>query len=445
MKSKFLPKMLKKLKIAETDLFQYQEPLHNLLHSLIEKIDLGFYEQEKLLEITNQSLEISQREMEAALALQKEQSELLLKYQSDHMDSILSLIPSPVFWTDENFKFKGSNQLYLNFIERHRSQLRFSEQPFICDDLSQSFKMNQNNLQDEITTDLSFEFQNQEVCWRFTIRPNTLGFIAVGVDLTKDRLAQKEIELQRSKAASAARLASLGEMAGGIAHEINNPLAVIVANSELIISMCKKGPVDGDLLIKRMEKITSMTMRVSKIIKGLRTFARDGEGDPFSLVKVSQLIEETLDLCKESFSKQNIALKISNYNQELAIECRATQIGQILMNLLNNSRDAIESSPVKEIEISVKELGSEIMISISDSGPGIPPELRNKILQPFFTTKGVGKGTGLGLSISQGIATTHQGQLRLNESSQKTEFQLILPIKQISKTGQTKNDQKKAS
>lgn len=232
---------------------------------------------------------------------------------------------------------------------------------------------------------------------------------------------RKEAEL---KMIFTSKMASLGEMAGGIAHEINNPLAIISGKAEQVIKYLQSPEIDREKTIQALEKIEDTSFRISKIIKGLRSFSRAGEMDPSKETLVLELIEETLDLCRERIRSENIEL-VLDVEKELKLNCRITQIQQVIINLLNNSLDAIKHLEERWIRISAGRQGKQIFITITDSGKGIPKELADKIMNPFFTTKEVGKGTGLGLSISKRIMEAHNGRLIYNHDSPNTSFSLL--------------------
>lgn len=232
------------------------------------------------------------------------------------------------------------------------------------------------------------------------------------------------LKIQTAKAEHSSRLATLGEMASGIAHEINNPLTIIIANASQIL---KKNP-ENQYAKVRLEKIISTSHRISKIIHGLKLFSRQSDLDPMEDFALQELIQDSLELCQEKFNRYNVTLK-AEPTPDVLIHCRPAQISQVLLNLLNNAFDATLEGPEKKIEVNYKIVDNFLQIYISDSGPGIPAHVVDKIFNPFFTTKDIGKGTGLGLSISKGIIADHKGELTLVTNAPKTTFLIQLPCK----------------
>lgn len=249
-------------------------------------------------------------------------------------------------------------------------------------------------------------------------------------DVTEIKNTEALMREQEAKMMAASKLASLGEMAGGIAHEINNPLAIIHANGNLLRDLMNEN-FDKAMGLKITEKIIVTTERVAKIIRGLRAISRNGDNDPFDTSTVEQIIEEALGVCREKFKVHDVTIKIENSCPLTNIECKKVQIIQVLLNFLNNAYDAIEELPERWVKIGVKENQGNIEISVVDSGPGLPPYVREKICQPFFTTKKVGKGTGLGLSISKGIIEAHKGKLSVDDACKNTCFLITLPKLQV--------------
>lgn len=249
------------------------------------------------------------------------------------------------------------------------------------------------------------------------------GFI---LDITDRKEYEAQLETTKAKSIASAKLASLGEMAGGVAHEINNPLAIISMNAAQLNELLDDPEVTKDELKMFVEKIQKTTTRIDRIVKGLKSFARGGELDPFLSTSVKSIVENTLELCSEKLKKHSVELRLKNI-VDVSIECRESQIGQVLLNLISNGVDAIDKNPEKWIEIELKDLDGYVVIDVTDSGHGIPEEVAEKIMQPFFTTKDVGKGTGLGLSISKGIIESHKGRFRLDRKSPNTKFSILLP------------------
>lgn len=250
------------------------------------------------------------------------------------------------------------------------------------------------------------------------LETNTI-FCAVR-DLTDQR--ENELKLLQS-----ARMASLGEMAGGIAHEVNNPLAIIHGRAAQILRTLDRGQLDVVKLKADMTKIEATADRIAKIVRGLRSFSRDSSSDPMILAKVNGMIAEALDLACERFKNHEVQLSVCS-GEDFLILCRPQQIGQVLLNLINNAHDAVLSRQDRWVRIDVEQHGSAIRISVTDSGNGIPAEIAAKIMNPFFTTKEVGQGTGLGLSISKGIAEGHGGTLTYDPTSKNTCFVLEIPM-----------------
>ena len=254
--------------------------------------------------------------------------------------------------------------------------------------------------------------------------------IALVRDITERRRAETQLEAHRAQLVSSARLASLGVMAGGIAHEINNPLAIIHASAdELVRSAKQEGVVPLDTVVRNGERIQQTARRITRIIKSMRLLARESSHDPFRPTPVSRIVEEALELCKERFKHHSVNLLLPNIDPALCVSCREVQIAQVLVNLLQNAFDAVtEHEGERWIRLDVQVQDGAVVFSVIDSGPGVPPELKARIMEPFFTTKEVGKGTGLGLSLSRTIIEEHMGKLELTEQGGHTCFAFHLPL-----------------
>lgn len=242
--------------------------------------------------------------------------------------------------------------------------------------------------------------------------------------------SKKKIIQQQQSLISSAKMSSLGEMAGGIAHEINTPLAIISLRAEQLEEGLTDGSIGNEEILHILEVIKKTAGRIGKIISGLRFFARDGKGLPTQEVSLVHLVQETFSFCSEKFSSHGVQLEIKdNCGNGAEVDCRSIEISQVILNLLNNSFDAVCENEEKWIRVELTDRQDFIEISVVDSGKGISSEIIEKIMQPFFTTKEIGKGTGLGLSLSKGIVESHQGKFYVDTNVPNTCFTLLLPKK----------------
>lgn len=244
-----------------------------------------------------------------------------------------------------------------------------------------------------------------------------------------ERRKSSEVILNQEKAlAFSNKLAALGTMSAGLAHEINTPLASITMLANQLYTRIKEDyPARTDLQ-KSLAMIEEITFKISKIMKGLRAYARDAQGDPMIHCSLKRIIDDIAPLCANKLGLASVKMTVDPFPDELMIYCRPPQIGQVLINLIQNSVDAIEKLSEKWVRIQVQETDTHIEIKIIDSGKGIPKDVIEKIFDPFFTTKGLGKGTGLGLSISKGIIEGHQGDFFVDHQQPHTCFIIRLPI-----------------
>lgn len=259
-------------------------------------------------------------------------------------------------------------------------------------------------------------------------RTNSVDTVVATIDIQDLKTREIENNINLAKLEHSSKMAALGEMSSGLAHEINNPLAIISGRLQILKKQATNASLDMEAFLKSVDIIENTTFRIAKIVKGLKTFARDADNDDFSQGRMSDLIEDTLSFCEARFKNHGIIL---NYDAEVIkgylIECRLTQLSQVLLNALNNSYDAIANLDEKWINLSIEKKGQKYIFRITDSGHGIPLAVRNKLMQPFFTTKEVGKGTGLGLSLSKSIVDAHNGRIYFN-FDHPTNTQLVIEV-----------------
>lgn len=239
--------------------------------------------------------------------------------------------------------------------------------------------------------------------------------------LKLEKLVEERGELLKNQS----KLSALGLMTAGIAHEINNPLGVIGHRSQILRRQVLADQADKEAVLKSLDQIDSTVKRISDIIQSIKNFSRESTREPFNECQIKSLLEETLSFCRDRFRLESIELRLEPF-QDVKIKCRSVQISQVLLNLLNNSFDAIKGTPAPWVSLSVKKKDHCLQIIVKDSGYGIPEEIRLKMMEPFYTTKEIG-GTGLGLALSRKMMEEQDGKLYYDEAAENTTFIIELP------------------
>lgn len=248
--------------------------------------------------------------------------------------------------------------------------------------------------------------------------------LASVIERQENQLREKE---QLAGMATSSKLAAIGEMAAGVGHEINNPLTAVLLSIQWLQQKIKEVPIQTEPINKVLLQMKSACDRIAKIVAGLKFISREGTGDPFIPSSIKEIIEDSLILCQSRFKGGGVKLHIKPVPADLTLYCRPIQISQIILNLLGNAFDAVTGKPQAWIELEVKDLGKNIELVVTDSGTGIPAQVAEKIMRPFFTTKAAGKGTGLGLSVSAKIVSDHHGRIYVDRECPHTRFIVLLP------------------
>jgi PAS domain S-box-containing protein len=425
MKHRLLAKQLRRLNLSEdvipTDLAQWRE--------FLKKVDNSYAEADQERYLLERSLRISSEEMQERW--------LALRDMEEQWRSLGECVPDLILMVDTSGRIHFANR---GRDSHDKGQLIGSDllSLYIPNELASAKSafdevILKGNTATMVCNGVHADGSVFRCAQRFSPIVKSgmvVGAVIVETDITEQERLTEEIEIARVRVAHASKLATLGEMAGGIAHEINTPLGAILMLASILSDESTGIAGNPETTANIGREIEQTVGKISKIVKGLRTFARHGDEDPFVRSELVEIVDQAVGLIRERVRLLGIDLALPNEIKECTVECRADQIAQIVMNLLSNAIDAISEEKTRKISVEIEEYGNQVALSIIDSGPTIPPEIREKLMQPFFTTKEPGKGTGLGLSISRAIAEQHGGTLYLDESSEQTRFVLLLPRRQ---------------
>ena len=239
---------------------------------------------------------------------------------------------------------------------------------------------------------------------------------------------EQELRDKQEQLVQAGKLATLGELTTGVAHELNNPLNNIGLFMGNALDLIGLGVTDKEHIARELQNAMRQVRKATEIISHLRTFGRVA---PVSRepVSMNQVIGRALSLMQEELRLREIEVELDVSAQRAVVMGNAIQLEQVLINLLTNARDALAESPRKIIHILCEVRDGIVDLAFSDTGPGIPEGLERRIFDPFFTTKEVGRGTGLGLSITYGIIKEHGGTIAVaNRPGEGAAFLIRLPL-----------------
>lgn len=364
-------------------------------------------------------------------------AEKTLKEQRQLLKTILDATPDFVSLQDRHLVFQAVNRAFCEIVGRREEDIfGKTDSDLFAEDLAE--KNSQENLE-IIRTGKPLENQDEMQTpegkkWFHVVKipvrdpdGNVTGLLWSGRDIT-------ELKQIQSRLVQSQKMESIGQLAAGVAHEINTPLGIILGYAQLLLEEVPEG---GDTH-NDLQTIEKQCKICRKIVSDLLRFSRHTEST-VALLDVNQSIEEVVSVVEHTFKLERIEIERDYYSNLPSVKGDKEKLKQVFVNLLNNAYDAIGTDGTIRITTSFEKEDDEIVVSVFDTGMGIPPEKIDRIFDPFFTTKPVDKGTGLGLSVTFGIIEEHGGRIEVEsppsaasrhegEDAKGTVFIVRLPV-----------------
>jgi signal transduction histidine kinase len=244
------------------------------------------------------------------------------------------------------------------------------------------------------------------------------GVIVIGQDLTRTRELEKRV-------IQAEKLASLGQLAAGVVHEINNPMTAVVTYADALLKRSLLSPSADAADVDKYRRIVDNSERVLRFTRDLVSYARPAQDTPEE-VQVQQLLDRAVGFCEHVLAKHGVALERTYAAVDPFLAVKQNLV-QVFVNLITNACHATQAGG--RIALAAAQRDDRVVVTVTDSGAGMPPDVQARIFEPFFTTKPDGKGTGLGLSIVQGIIENHGGTISVESTlGQGSTFTVTLPM-----------------
>ncbi len=391
------------------------------------------------------------------------------------LQKIIDLLPIRIFWKDKDLRYMGCNEIFAKDAGKNRSEDLIGKDDFQMGWKEQA-KIYQNDDRAVIQSGKAkFNFEEPQTTpkgdkiWIKTSKMplidldgNSIGILGVYEDITETKRMEKALASAQAQLLQSEKFAAIGQLAAGVAHEINNPIGFINNNLEMLAiyiddytkilgiyddlilaieqgDLKKSREVVGEIksfsqyidlkymtddLHKLFQQTQKGVERIQKVVTDLRTFAREDAGI-LNLIKIEEVLDSLLSIVYNELGAK-VDLK-KDYADTPLIKGSPQRLGQVFMNVLLNAAQAMDGKGTIEIKTYVKD--KNVCVDIKDTGKGIKPEHLKKIFDPFFTTKPVGQGTGLGLSVSYEIIKKHGGQIRVrSQEGEGSTFTVSLPM-----------------
>ncbi len=256
-----------------------------------------------------------------------------------------------------------------------------------------------------------------------------IKFVGTIRDVTESTMMVHRLRDQEMKALQSERMAYFGKIAGAVAHEINNPLAIIQGGVQVLQRLFQSNQLSVESFRRFSNQMDRAVQRVSRIVKSIQSCSTDSTKEDLSLTDATEIIDNVAQLFSSLARIQSITFKVIPLSKGIIVECQPSEICHAILNLLMNDRDAVGSTTDAMIVLETHILDDRILVRISNNGQQIPREQREAIWHPFYSTKDDKQALGLGLCVSKAIIERHGGTIELEADRNDTSFAILLPLK----------------
>ncbi len=370
---------------------------------------------------------------------ESKQAQEALRKSEQQLRLVTDALPALISYVDKEQRYRFNNKAYeqwfgypqFNIIGRHvREVLGDEAYDSIRDQIESALAGETVSYEKQINFSGSgIRYVHADYIPDIGAEAEVRGYYEIVADITEHRSAEEQVRLHQAELAHVARLSTMGEMATGLAHEINQPLAAIASYSDACLRMINSGNVNNDKLLNALKQTSAQSKRAGDIIRRIRDFVRKQESQK-TLVNVNDIVQDTVEFAAADMRKSHVSLQLYFQQDLLPVLADSIQIEQVLLNLIRNGVESIHMYGAESGEIKIStHLNSDglVQVTVEDTGVGLDAEHDGKIFDPFYTTKS--EGMGMGLSISRSIIDAHSGCLwALQTSVGGAAFHFTLPL-----------------
>lgn len=344
-----------------------------------------------------------------------------MEAQKEKLKVILDTTPCTISWLTKDMKYGGVNKALADLTRLKTDQFEGKEIGFYTVNkhfynfADTMFQSKAPSIYQELETQIDGD--DKQFWVTGTKFDQGKQGVVIGIDIT-------ELNNMREHVSFNEKLSQLGEMVASIIHEVNNPLTMIRMQGQRLERLVEKGEMDK--ILKASEKIVATSDRITQIIRGVKSFVRQGDQDPKQIVALKDIVDDAKVICDGKLLENKVSMELLD-SEDVQVNINVTQMFQVIVNLITNGVDAVEDLDEKWLKLGWEVGDDKVILRFQDSGRGIPEEVQKGMWDSFFTTKGIGKGTGLGLSLCAKIIEDHGGKIFVDNNEPNTTFVIELP------------------